>query len=508
MSAMLIWLSLVIPAQAGDNAVPRVVESFVDENVAAVVRLDLARLDLRAVRAQIPKVLWEGVHRVTDARELDEATAVIALWVDAMKSAGVRELDLLIDASSLPGLPVVVVPLTEGADAGRIAKALKSNPPLAWPATATVRGAVIGGMPEAIARLTAAPLAARPEYAAARAEVADVPASVVLVPTDAMRRVIEETMPNLPPALGGGPITTVTRGLSWAALGAHLQPPASLTFTAQARDAKAAMELAGVLKQGLIALRKTVGARPETQDLVRQTRGLGFNVRDNQVISGVDVDELAALVGGPLRLVRAEARQAQCVNNLRQIALAMHIYHENKKTFPPAYIASKDGKPLLSWRVAILPYLDQQALYDEFHLDEPWNSPHNIKLLDRMPAVYRCPAGGLLPPLTTYFAPRGPRTMFPGAQGVGVRDVTDGTSNTILVIDGSVTRPADWTEPRDWEVGEAPNINTAMSEFHVDRCLAAFADGSVHAFPRKIAPEVFKALLTRDGGEVIKPGEF
>ena len=86
-------------------------------------------------------------------------------------------------------------------------------------------------------------------------------------------------------------------------------------------------------------------------------------------------------------------RGGQCINNLKQIGLAMHNYHARHKTFPPAYTVDKDGKPLLSWRVLILPYLEQDALYKEFHLDEPWDSEHNRALIDRMPTTYLCPGG-------------------------------------------------------------------------------------------------------------------
>ena len=92
---------------------------------------------------------------------------------------------------------------------------------------------------------------------------------------------------------------------------------------------------------------------------------------------------------------REAARRAQCTNNLKQIGLAMHNYvaaHNN--AFPAPALPGKDGKPALSWRVALLPYLEQQSLYDRFHLDEPWDSPHNKALIKEMPAVFTCPEPG------------------------------------------------------------------------------------------------------------------
>src|SRR5205085_607175 len=83
---------------------------------------------------------------------------------------------------------------------------------------------------------------------------------------------------------------------------------------------------------------------------------------------------------------------AQCVNNLKQIGLAFHNYADQKDGFPAAAITGPGGKPLLSWRVAILPYIEQQALYQKFKLDEPWDSPHNKELIKYMPTVYACPS--------------------------------------------------------------------------------------------------------------------
>ena len=93
----------------------------------------------------------------------------------------------------------------------------------------------------------------------------------------------------------------------------------------------------------------------------------------------------------------------QCVNNLKQIALAMHNFHAGNNAFPRPAILDEKGKPLLSWRVAILPYIDQQALYDKFKLDEPWDSPHNKALLKEMPAIYRCPIRTKAEPFTTTY---------------------------------------------------------------------------------------------------------
>jgi len=145
--------------------------------------------------------------------------------------------------------------------------------------------------------------------------------------------------------------------------------------------------------------------------------------------------------------------RAHCLNNLKQISLAMHTYHDVSGTFPPAAKYDANGKPLLSWRVLILPYLDEPALYEQFHLDEPWDSPHNKPLADRMPSVFRCPSERLpSQSLTTYMVVVDPRSIFTGeASGVPISRVSDGTSTTLLVVEAA--RPVLWTKPEDLALG-------------------------------------------------------
>ena len=123
-------------------------------------------------------------------------------------------------------------------------------------------------------------------------------------------------------------------------------------------------------------------------------------------------------------------RRAICTNNLKQIGLALHNYHTVYNAFPPAYIADETGKPMHSWRMLILPYLEQQNLYDLYDFSEPWDGPHNIALLGKMPQQFSCPSrdqnATRRPSLTSYVVISGPGTMFPGATPVGLDQVTDG----------------------------------------------------------------------------------
>jgi prepilin-type processing-associated H-X9-DG protein len=227
-----------------------------------------------------------------------------------------------------------------------------------------------------------------------------------------------------------------------------------------------------------------------------------------RLTSNIDLEEAARLLRPAFVRQQAEMKRMQCMNNLKQIMLAMHNYHSANNTFPPAFRANKAGKPLLSWRVLILPYLGQQELYNEFHLDEPWHSPHNKALIARMPEVYKCTDTDLPSGRTRYLTPRGEATLFPGAEGIGIQQVTDGTSNTIAVVESGAGDSVVWTVPNDWEVilSELKPGSTLRS--HPGGSNVGFADGSVRFLKGTISPRVLEALLTRAGGEIIAADAF
>jgi prepilin-type processing-associated H-X9-DG protein len=204
---------------------------------------------------------------------------------------------------------------------------------------------------------------------------------------------------------------------------------------------------------------------------------------------------------------REAARRAQCINHEKQMALAMHNYHSTNDTFPRPAITDKDGKPLLSWRVALLPYLEQQALYNKFKLDEPWDSPHNKPLLDEMPEVYSCPSAPADSPTgSRYRVFVGNGALFEDKQPTGIRHVTDGTSNTIMIVETRDTVP--WTKPDDLAYDPKKPAPFGAGSFHPGGYNATFADGSVRFLRTTINLETLKALITRSGGEVIAADGF
>lgn len=200
---------------------------------------------------------------------------------------------------------------------------------------------------------------------------------------------------------------------------------------------------------------------------------------------------------------REAARRMQSSNNLKQIMLALHNYYDTHKRFPEPASRDDEGKPLLSWRVAILPFLDQQALYDQFHLDEPWDSEHNAQLIARMPAVFKDPSAPTPPGTTIYQAVVGEDVGFKAEGETTFRDITDGTSNTIAVVEADVAVAVPWTKPSDVAI-DLQNPLRNMGKHRPGGFHAALMDGSVRFVSNAIDLGVFRALLTRAGGEVVQ----
>ncbi len=203
---------------------------------------------------------------------------------------------------------------------------------------------------------------------------------------------------------------------------------------------------------------------------------------------------------------RGAARRAQCVNNMKQIGLAFHNHHSSKNVFPSS-IRDKDGKPLLSWRVAILPYIEQQELYNKFHLDEPWDSEHNKELIKEMPQVYICPQRTKADDFTTtyrIFVDEG--ALFDTKGDVGLQSVTDGTSNTLMVVEAKDS--VIWTKPEELKFDPNSNGMQGLASQHPGGFNVLFADGSVRFIKTSISKQVLKALITRAGGEVISADSY
>jgi hypothetical protein len=188
----------------------------------------------------------------------------------------------------------------------------------------------------------------------------------------------------------------------------------------------------------------------------------------------------------------------QSWNNLRQIGLAMHKYHDAYGHLPTATIYDKNDKPLFSWRVAILPFLDESDLYKEFR-QERWDSAHNKKLLARMPAVYKAPGINTKTPNTTYYQLiAGKGAIFDGMIEIKIPDIVDGTANTIMVIEAE--KPVLWSKPEDLTYDPDKPLPKFGGVF-ADGFNFLSADGAPHFCRKEFDEQRMRAAITRAGAE-------
>ncbi len=299
------------------------------------------------------------------------------------------------------------------------------------------------------------------------------------------------------------PVLSAKRALLTADLGETITAFARADF-AREDDVKDAEVLARMglylLREAFpLAIRHEMGLDPKSKsvaDLLKQYKDAIRSVEvkaDGKVLTAaakvkLDISPLLKAVADELP-ARTEA------NNLKQIALAFHNYEATYGHLPSAAICDGRGKPLLSWRVVILPYIEQDRLYREFKLDEPWDSPHNKKLIAKMPKLYHPVVTTGADPTSTvthYQVFTGPKTIFatPDTKARLSR-IPDGTSNTFLVAEAG--KAVTWTKPDDIDVAgkELPRLGGQFAGFlHV-----AFADGSVKRIKRGVDERILRLFI-------------
>jgi|SRR5579862_185102 len=250
--------------------------------------------------------------------------------------------------------------------------------------------------------------------------------------------------------------------------------------------------------------------------------GLGF-VAIAAIVLGV-VAFACCVIGAPLALIfpaisktREAAARMSSANNLKQMTIAMQEYHDNYTQLPAAYTevpSSKGGglEPSMGWRVAILPFIEQENLYNTFVPQEPWDGPSNRSLQNAAVKVYLIPGDNTTPMTQTYYqvfvTARGkfPHAAFdnpsdhPG--GVRLTNFTDGSANTILITESPTAVP--WSKPQDMPFDPDQPAPTFGSHFRGGSQLG-MADGSIRFMPANTSPEIRKAFITRDGDEVLPP---
>lgn len=482
----------------------KAIAPLVEEATLGMIHVDLARIDVDATFDRCLKINPMPEGKMADGRREFKA------FVDGCQDAGVQEVYFVLAPIALETREVNIifaaVPLPPECDENTVRHVLEKK--MAGTGERTVQrigDLMVVGSHATVARLAKAKPDIRPELEKAFTAAGDTAVQILVLPPRYTARAFAEMMPELSPAFGGGSSSVVTQGCLWAAVGIDLPPKMGFRAVIQSADHAAAEALAAKWQPiGKWIDHRTHICRilPEAE---KAWESLAPRVEGDRLVWRLDEQQIAAMLARltpPVRAVREDALRARSINNMKQIGLAMHNWHEAHKAFPPAASRDKDGKPLLSWRVHILPYIEEAALYREFHLDEPWDSAHNKKLIERMPMVYLDPTGRAAKGATRYQVPVGPGTLFEEKQGRSIPDVTDGTSNTIMTVETDAAHAVPWTKPDDWRFDpEKPTAGLIDGDATVR---IGMADGSVRYFKADtIDLELFKGVLTISGGEPV-----
>jgi hypothetical protein len=220
---------------------------------------------------------------------------------------------------------------------------------------------------------------------------------------------------------------------------------------------------------------------------------LGFVAVSGLAISAPAVKQKEEKLGPP-----TEKELSTAENNLKQIALAWHNF-ESVNGNLPSNVQDKGGKAILSWRVQILPYIEEEGLYKQFKLDEPWDSAHNKKLVDKMPKLLAPIRVKVDPGMTFYQSFTGKNAVFKPGQKLTFANIPDGTSNTFMVAEAA--KPVIWTQPVDlpFDGKDLPALGGHFDgKFH-----AVFCDGSVFRYKKGIDADLLSRLIDPADGQVI-----
>lgn len=346
----------------------------------------------------------------------------------------------------------------------------------------------------------------RDELGAAFEAVAGYPIQVLLLPPDYVRRTVVELMPQLPRQLGGVSSEVLTEGLLWAVLGVdpgRLQIELIIQSASEAAAHRVAKHLP-VMVRSIYREVPDLQRRLPSEELL--LRLIAPAVDGDRVVLRIEPTEPEGGIMGlfaAAAAVQEEMRRAATTDKFKQILLAMHNYHETFSMFPPRNdVRDEQGRTGLSWRVHLLPFLDAHKLYDEFRLDESWDSDHNKPLIAKMPDLYRSPSPDVALGHTTFLAPIGEDTVFGGPKATRFFDIRDGTSNTVVLVEVQPELAVPWTAPDDYTFDpKSPGRGLQVDDD--GRFLAAFADGSVRRLRAGIDPELLLRLFQKSSGKPI-----
>jgi hypothetical protein len=511
---------------------------FVNDQTVAVGRINLGQLDIAAACKQ-----WLEPLAVADDEQkiLHVVVEEFDGWSRRLKADGVTHFYVVASIQFIPNPELLrrgpgfavgaiantifaVVPGASPTTIDEFHRLLQTKGKEAWPGgnaamlpdCRQIRGAAVVGMGTLLDGMakTSAPTRSEDEGAAAKERqklfetaftaAESQPLCLAVVPPPIFARAAEEILRDPLPGSKNKPAGPIlARGLRWLAFGVE---PNLDKFNArlviQSDNLEAAGALADVMKTSLADL---VNRGPGGLTLLSaaQLFSLLPEPKADQLVLSIDGQRAAlfqAFAKQAIGLAAASTARHQAANKLHAIGIAMLNFEDKLHQYPDRAIRDKNGKPLLSWRVAILPELEEMDLYRQFHLDEPWDSFHNRQLIEKMPDIYRSQdSPPALAGRTRFLVPVGESTSFPPDRGTALKEFTDGVSKTILVVEADPDHAVIWTKPDDLEV----DLDNPLRGLTAGKDLfqAVFGDAHVETLSASMKPKALRAMFTRNAGD-------
>jgi hypothetical protein len=491
------------------------VSPFVEDQTFVLARLDVQQLPFAQLQQRVVKILRELIDDPDFHRSVDAGAQQLAALREAYLQAGGRDVYMIISLSDFypqPAEQPFFIVTSSSPDklpelkqwVAQFASGVR--PKLELRQAGDTR--LLIGTEKKLNRVEGLNAKPRPEVVMAFQSATKAPLQLVLAPSEEHRRVVRETLPQFPRPWENVTGQTISEGVQWAALSINGVPNIRAELLVESKDEEAAQQLRKMFSTSLQQLAEVPALKemlPNAKQLfasIKPTQS-GNRVRIKLTEDQQTVEAILKPLAASITAARASAKRMQSTNNLKQIALAMHVYHEKNKHFPAPASYDANGKPLLSWRVHLLPYLDQKALYDQFKLDEPWDSEHNKRLAMTIPRQFVDPRYAPQPGKTTYLLPIGKGTVFGQPDGMSLRQIRDGSANTLMVVSATPDNAVLWTKPVDLNVTEADPKKGLVDEHH-DYFLGALCDGSVRVFVKSIDPKTLQLLLGANDGQPVE----
>lgn len=490
---------LSAPAKAADPILEKVAP-YIQDTTVAVVHLDLTKVDIAGAGEAVRPLVSEAV---LPAAEFTAGIEKVKQAQGLAREAGIRQVVAVFDVGSQPDMRPIVFALLEPGKTGEpLVSQFKQE--LQLDRVEQMPGMVMVGMKTAIDRLKAGTPANREDLKAAMMPNSPGAFRCAIGISPETKRKLAELLPQLPPEIPLD-IKKMAAGFSWFHMSAQIDRELGLQCQLESSSKEATQEFLKLWQMGKPQLAAVSEAPKELLDTINPlAEGNSLKLVLNAK-SWAASPKVKGIVEATLGESRKNAQAYESSNNLKQLILSMHIYHDSIGNFPRASSIKKDGKRLLSWRVQVLPYIGQRALYKKFNLNEPWDSEHNKKLIAEMPKVFAAPtlsAEQIAKGMTTYVVPVGKGTLFGRDKGTMLQEIADGTSNTIAILEANEKNAVIWTKPDDIDV-DAPGL---IGKLHVldGKFTVALADGAVHRTKATISPTTLKYLFQMADGNVVE----